>query len=152
LPYPERGQRHDALRSHDPADDRGGGRVTFIRCALDHELRRRASVPSLNPYPRHIAGIEAALETRPESHHDRSAVRAAHAEEQTTSLRRRERVDGPPPKTRREPSEQQKRLRGMDVSAIHVNGEARAYARDLVEERPPGRNVEELRDELAPVG
>jgi len=40
----------------------------------------------------------------------------------------------------------------MDVSAIHVNGEARAYARDPVEERAPGRNIEELRDELAPVG
>ena len=48
--------------------------------------------------------------------------------------------------------EQQKRLRGMDVAPIHVNGETRAYTRDLVEERAPGRHVEELRDELAPGG
>src|SRR4030088_1885565 len=40
----------------------------------------------------------------------------------------------------------------MDVAAVHVDGEAGAYPGDAVQERPPSGHVEELRDELAPVG
>ena len=67
----------------------------------------------------------------------RTAIRALHAKQHTAGLGRRERLHGLPAQARREPSEEQQRLRWMDVAAVHVDGETDADTRHTVEERAP---------------
>src|SRR5713101_8428358 len=110
-----------------------------------------AAQRGLDADARHITCVEAALETRPQADHDRSVVRARHLEEHAAGLRGCEGFHRAPAETRGQPSEQQQRLRRVNITAVHVDGEARTYPGDPIQERTPCGHVEELRDELAPM-
>ena len=123
-----------------------------IGVTLDHELGLLTVAFGLDPDARHVAVGEAALESRSHADLDARAVRAGHGEEQSAGFGWRERLDWSPAKSRCEPADEKECLRRQDLPAVHVHREPDPHSGHRVEERPPGRNVEEARHDLAPRG
>src|SRR5438132_13166967 len=117
---------------------------------LDHELGVTARVLRLDAQAREVALLETANESRSHAHGDLLAVGTLHREQEPAGFRRRERLDGCPAEPRREPPDEQEGLRRVDLPAIRIDGEADPDPGDAIEEWPPGRDVEELHDQVTP--
>src|SRR5688572_17966711 len=133
----ECGEGHDALGADRAPNDRGRGRMALVRPALDDELGLDRGELGLDADARDVTGVETAFEARAEADHDRGPIRALHAKQHTARLGRRERLHGLPAQARREPPQEQQRLRGVYVAAVHVDSEPDANTGHTVEERPP---------------
>src|SRR3989475_7665709 len=143
---------HRALPVPLAIEEDGRGLMARRGLASHHELGLLSPVRGLDTDPPDIAIVEAPLGARPHPDHDRRAVGARDSEEQSAGLRRSERLERSPAETRREPSHEEQRLRGVDVTSIHVHGETDTEPGDTVQKEPPRRHVEERCRDLAPRG